>query len=52
MDWEAVSRASHDPRGIPVPLSRTGATSQSVVAEARRVRNAAPLGANVARAAP
>jgi L,D-transpeptidase ErfK/SrfK len=52
MDWEAVSRASHDARGIPMPLSRAGATPQSVVAEARRVRNAPPLGANVARAAP
>jgi hypothetical protein len=35
-----------------MPLSRAGATPQSVVAEARRVRNASPLGANVARAAP
>jgi L,D-transpeptidase ErfK/SrfK len=52
IDWEAVSRVSHVPRSIPVPLNRRGATGDSVVAEARRVRNAPPLGANLARVAP
>ena len=51
MDWEAVARFSHDPRGVPVPLARQGASMSSVIAEARRVRNATPLGANALRAA-
>jgi hypothetical protein len=43
---------SHTPRSIPVPLNRRGATVDSVIAEARRVRNVPPLGANLARSAP
>jgi L,D-transpeptidase ErfK/SrfK len=52
IDWDAVSRVSHTPRSIPVPLNRRGATVDSVIAEARRVRNVPPLGANLARSAP
>ena len=52
IDWDAVSRVSHTPRSIPVPLNRRGATVDSVIAEARRVRNVSPLGANLARSAP
>lgn len=52
LDWEAVSRVSHAPRSIPIPLTRQGGTVETVVAEARRVRNTPPLGANIARAAP
>ena len=48
MDWDAVARFSHDPRGVPVPLSRQGVSMPAVIAEARRVRNATPLGANAA----
>ncbi|MCX7051868.1 MAG: L,D-transpeptidase family protein [Proteobacteria bacterium] len=52
MDWDSVSRVSHSPRSIPVPLTRSGTSPDSVIAEARRVRNAAPLGANPTRVSP
>jgi L,D-transpeptidase ErfK/SrfK len=52
MDWESVSRVSHAPRSVPVPLTRSGTSPDSVIAEARRVRNIAPLGANRVRVSP
>jgi L,D-transpeptidase ErfK/SrfK len=45
IDWEAVSRFSHTPRGLPVAVSRADATYDSLIAEAARVRNAVPIGA-------
>jgi L,D-transpeptidase ErfK/SrfK len=45
IDWEAVSRFSHAPRGLPVAVSRADATYDSLIAEAARVRNAVPIGA-------
>ena len=52
MDWESVSQVSHAPRSVPVPLTRSGTSPDSVIAEARRVRNIAPLGANLVRVSP
>jgi len=46
IDWEAVSRVSHEPRGVPLAVSRQVETFESVVARAVRVRNALPIGAN------
>jgi len=45
IDWQAVSRFSHTPRGLPVAISRADASYDSLVAEATRVRNAVPIGA-------
>ena len=52
MDWDSVSRVSHAPRSVPVPLTRSGTSPDSVIAEARRVRNITPLGANLVRVSP
>lgn len=46
VDWEAISKLAHEPRGIPVPISQPGATLEAVLAGARRVQNTVPLGAN------
>jgi hypothetical protein len=45
IDWQAVSRFSHAPRGLPVTISRADASYDSLIAEATRVRNAVPIGA-------
>ncbi|MEN9526532.1 MAG: hypothetical protein RLY56_483 [Pseudomonadota bacterium] len=46
IDWTAVSRVSHEPRGVPLAVSRGIETFDAVVARASRVRNALPIGAN------
>lgn len=46
VDWEAVSKLAHDPRGIPVPISQPGATLEGLLSAAVKVRNAVPEGAN------
>lgn len=46
IDWAAVSRVSHEPRGVPLAVSRGIETFDTVVARATRVRNALPIGAN------
>jgi L,D-transpeptidase ErfK/SrfK len=46
IDWETVSRLAHEPRGIPVAVSRAGASVEQVLAQAIRVRNALPAGAS------
>jgi len=45
MDWEAVSRFSHAPRGLPVSIARGDSTYETRIAQAVRVRNALPIGA-------
>lgn len=45
MDWDAVSRFSHAPRGLPVSIARGDSTYEMRIAQARRVRNALPIGA-------
>jgi hypothetical protein len=38
VNWDAVSLLAHDPRGVPVPISLPGASIESVLAAAPRVR--------------
>ena len=45
IDWDAVSRFSHAPRGLPVAISRADVSYESLIAGATRVRNAVPIGA-------
>ena len=45
IDWAAVSRFSHEPRGLVVPISRADASYEGLIAAATRVRNAVPIGA-------
>ena len=46
MDWEAVSRVSHQPRGVPVAISGVAQSIDGLIATAPRVRNALPIGSN------
>lgn len=46
VDWERVSTLTHDPRGIPVSISRPDASLEQVVASARKVQNRVPDGAS------
>ena len=46
VDWERVSVLTHDPRGIPVSISRQDASLEQVVASARKVQNRVPEGAS------
>jgi L,D-transpeptidase ErfK/SrfK len=46
MNWDLVSAAAHDPRGIPVSISGTGEDITHIVANATRVQNAVPDGAS------
>jgi L,D-transpeptidase ErfK/SrfK len=45
VNWEAISRLAHDPRGIPVSVSAPDATIDAVLAAAPRVQNRVPAGA-------
>jgi L,D-transpeptidase ErfK/SrfK len=45
IDWQAVSRFSHAPRGLPVTISQADSSYEGLIAEATRVRNAVPIGA-------
>jgi L,D-transpeptidase ErfK/SrfK len=53
IDWDAVSRFAHAPRGLPVSVSRhessressQASTYEALIASAPRVRNALPIGA-------
>jgi L,D-transpeptidase ErfK/SrfK len=46
VDWERVSSLTHEPRGIPVSISRPEASLEQVVAAAPRVQNIVPEGAS------
>lgn len=46
IDWEAVSKLAHEPRGIPVPVSLAQASVEQEIAGARLVKNTVPAGAN------
>jgi L,D-transpeptidase ErfK/SrfK len=46
LDWDLVSQFAHDPRGIPVSISRTDSTLEQVLASARKVQNRVPDGAS------
>ncbi len=45
VNWEAVSKLAHDPRGIPVSVSSPDASVEAVLAAAPRVQNLVPAGA-------
>ena len=46
VDWERFSTLTHDPRGIPVSISRADVSLEQVVASAPRVQNRVPDGAS------
>ena len=45
VNWEAISKLAHDPRGVPVSVSAPDATVEAVLAAAPRVQNRVPAGA-------
>ncbi len=45
VNWEAISKLAHDPRGIPVSVSTADAGLEQVLAAAPRVQNRVPAGA-------
>jgi L,D-transpeptidase ErfK/SrfK len=45
INWDAVSHLAHDPHGVPVSISKPGASFEQVVADAVRVQNRVPIGA-------
>jgi L,D-transpeptidase ErfK/SrfK len=46
VNWELVLTLAHDPRGVPVPITRPDVTLDSVVATAMKVENRVPDGSN------
>jgi L,D-transpeptidase ErfK/SrfK len=42
VNWELISKFTHDPRGIPVSVSRADASIEAIVAAAPRVLNRVP----------
>jgi len=46
VDWEAIAQLSHDPRGIPVPVSSPGVTLDTVLAAVGIVANRVPADSN------
>jgi L,D-transpeptidase ErfK/SrfK len=44
IDWDLVASLSHDPRGIPVPVSTADGSLEQVLAAAPRVQNVLPQG--------
>ena len=46
IDWQLVSKFTHDPRGLPVSISRADASLDQVIASARQVQNRVPDGAS------
>jgi L,D-transpeptidase ErfK/SrfK len=45
VNWDLISKFAHDPRGIPVSVSRADASIEAIVAAAPRVQNRVPDGA-------
>jgi L,D-transpeptidase ErfK/SrfK len=46
VNWELISTLSHQPRGIPVPITRLDTSVEQVLANAMKVQNRVPDGAN------
>src|SRR5215469_16093041 len=44
IDWDAVASLTHNPRGVPVPISNGGTTLDQLLAGAPRVQNVVPVG--------
>jgi len=45
VSWDAISKLAHEPRGIPVSISRPDASLEQVLAGAPKVQNRVPDGA-------
>src|SRR5688572_16962709 len=45
-DWELVSSLAHDPRGVPVPITRPDMSLEQTLASAMKVQNRVPDGSN------
>jgi L,D-transpeptidase ErfK/SrfK len=46
VNWELVSSLAHDPRGVPVPITRPDVSLDQLLANAMRVQNRVPDGSN------
>jgi len=46
VDWQDVATVTHEPRGIPVPVSGEGSSIDAVLAAAPTVQNRIPDGSN------
>jgi L,D-transpeptidase ErfK/SrfK len=46
IDWELVSRIAHQPRGLPLSVSRGETSAEDLIAAAPRVENRIPEGSN------
>ena len=46
VDWNLVSSLAHSPRGVPVPITRSDASLDAVLAAAPHVQNVLPQGAS------
>src|SRR5580704_18732205 len=46
VDWNLVSSLAHSPRGVPVPITKSAASLDEVLAGAPRVQNVLPEGAS------
>jgi L,D-transpeptidase ErfK/SrfK len=46
VDWNLVSSLAHSPRGVPVPITKSDASLDEVLAGAPRVQNVLPEGAS------
>jgi L,D-transpeptidase ErfK/SrfK len=46
INWDLVSALTHDPHGVPVPVSSTDASLEQVLAAAPRVQNVLPEGSS------
>jgi len=44
VDWALVASLAHNPRGLPVPITRSDASAEGVIAAAVRVQNVLPEG--------
>jgi L,D-transpeptidase ErfK/SrfK len=44
VNWDLVASLSHDPRGVPVPISLTDSSVDQVLASATKVQNIVPTG--------
>jgi L,D-transpeptidase ErfK/SrfK len=46
MDWQSVAAITHAPRGIPLPVTGAGGGIEAVLADAPKVQNRIPAGAD------
>ncbi|HKZ72845.1 MAG TPA: L,D-transpeptidase family protein [Steroidobacteraceae bacterium] len=46
VNWDLISTLAHQPRGIPVPITRADASLDQVLASALKVQNRVPEGSN------